>query len=317
MSASFVKSALRLLAAGAAVAAATFVGAGSSYAQGPCPQCGPQVQIKDVDKAIGEAAQSMGLVRAILQTIGQMNNYEYVANGSWVDLEAATLGQPQPVSKIVWNVHQQLWASRMQVSGVAAHRVVKGNRAWDETWFEEKGKAGTVKKIRTNPADGAAKLRAQLVWLEPHAFLSHVAFAANKKCLLTEAKACETKWSKGEENGLTTLSVEINGVTYKGTLDAKKRIGSIEAKLDLPSGAGKTVVAKYTQWRAGETDTNDPKDRAAQGPKALDKFHNGLYWPEKVVWELDGQKVLDLTVTEGWGNPYTIYPEPELLAKAQ
>jgi hypothetical protein len=26
--------------------------------------------------------------------------------------------------------------------------------------------------------------------------------------------------------------------------------------------------------------------------------------------------VLDITVTEGWSNPYVIFPEPELLAKA-
>jgi hypothetical protein len=36
-----------------------------------------------------------------------------------------------------------------------------------------------------------------------------------------------------------------------------------------------------------------------------------------VTHEVDGMKVLDLTITEGWANPYVVFPDPELLAKAQ
>jgi hypothetical protein len=53
----------------------------------------------------------------------------------------------------------------------------------------------------------------------------------------------------------------------------------------------------------------------ATGAKALDKFHSGVYWPEKITWDLDGTRVLDLTVTEGWNNPYTAYLDPEVLAQ--
>ena len=49
----------------------------------------------------------------------------------------------------------------------------------------------------------------------------------------------------------------------------------------------------------------------------MDKYHSGTYWPSRVTHEVDGTKVLDLTITEGWANPYVVFPDPELLAKAQ
>jgi hypothetical protein len=67
---------------------------GSASAQSPCPQCGAQVPIKDIPKVLGEAGTSMGLVRSQALQIGQINNYEMVAKGTMVDLEAATPGQP-------------------------------------------------------------------------------------------------------------------------------------------------------------------------------------------------------------------------------
>jgi hypothetical protein len=132
-----------------------------------------------------------------------------------------------------------------------------------------------------------------------------------------EIKACDTPNTIAQAGGKTTVSLTINGQAYKGTLDEKGRVGSIETSVKLPNGRSGPLVATYTGWRTGETDTNDPKDLAAQGPKALDKFSNGTFWPEFIVWTFDGQKVLDLKVTEGWGNPYTIYPDPEQLAKGQ
>jgi hypothetical protein len=46
-------------------------------------------------------------------------------------------------------------------------------------------------------------------------------------------------------------------------------------------------------------------------------MHNGTYWPSRVTQEVDGKKVLDVIVSAGWSNPYSIYPDPELLAKSQ
>ena len=309
-----------MLAGALSLVAATFISA-AAFAQNPCPACGSQVQIKDIDKAIADAAQATGLVRSTANQIGQLNNYEYVGSGTMVDLEAKTLTKPVAVKRYTFNVMQQLWASRLDVvasNGARKIRVVKGDRAWDETWVSEKADSGTIKKLKTAPADAVAKLRGTMLWLQPHAFLSYMAFASGKKCMAPEVKACETKWSAAQENGKTAFTVEINGQAYKGTLDDRKHIASVETKVTLPSGGGaKTIVAKYSGWRVGESEGNDVANLAAYGPKSLDKFHNGLFYPGKVTYELDGVNVLDLQVTEGWNNPYTIYPEPELLAKAQ
>ncbi|MCP8936921.1 hypothetical protein NK718_00185 [Alsobacter sp. SYSU M60028] len=305
------------------VTAVVSLGAGlaasAAWAQSPCAACGPQVAIKDIPKALGEAGTAMGLVRSQQLLIGQINIYEMLGKGTMVDLEAPSLGQPMEVSRYVVNVQQQQWASRVDFEGPQTPRtirVVKGDRAWNESWSEEKTKLGKFNKLKTAPADAVAKLRQQMVWLEPHAFFTQVAFAAGKKCLGEVPKACTTANSVSEEGGKTVLSVEINGRTYKGTLDAKKRIGSVETTLSLPSGE-KKIVASYTGWRTGAADTTNAKDVSAEGDAALDKFHNGVYWPEKIVYEIDGAKVLDITVSGGWGNPYTVYPDPDLIAKTQ
>ncbi|MET0428303.1 MAG: hypothetical protein ABW026_07365 [Microvirga sp.] len=303
----------------AALGSAAILAASGAWAQNACPQCGPQVPIKDIPKVLGEAATAMGLVRSQALLIGQINDYEMLGSGKMVDLEAATLGQPVEVSRYLVNVQQQQWASRLDFEGPNTPRtirVVKGKKAWDESWYEQKTKIETIKKLRTQPADAVAQLRSQMVWLEPHAFFTQVAFAAGKKCLSETAKACTTPNAVSDEGGKTVLSVDINGQTYKGSLDDKKRIGSIETTLSLPSGP-KKVVATFSGWRTGAADTTKAKDLSAEGDAALDKFHNGVFWPEKVSYEIDGAKVLDLTISGGWGNPYAVFPEPELIAQTQ
>ena len=59
-----------------------------------------------------------------------------------------------------------------------------------------------------------------------------------------------------------------------------------------------------------------PASASAEGKEALDKYHSGTYWPSHITHELDGVKVLDLTMSEGWANPYVVFPDPELLARA-
>jgi hypothetical protein len=301
-------------------AAALTLAGTAAQAQNPCPGCGSQVPVKDIHNSLADANQRMGLVRSTVSQVGQVNNYEIIASGTWVDLEAPTLGSPVPVKRITWNVMQQLWASRTEVetaSGAKTIRVVKGKRAWDETWTQETTKAGPVKKLNTTPADAAVSLRAALVWVQPHAFISHAAFANAKKCMTPEIKACDTPNSVETANGRTVVSVTIEGSVYRGTLDERGRVGTIETVLKMPNGQSKALVANYTGWRAGEADTPDIKNISVEGDNVLDMFRNGTFWPEFIVWTLDGQKVLDLKVTEGWANPYTVYPDPELLAKGQ
>jgi hypothetical protein len=184
--------------------------------------------------------------------------------------------------------------------------VVKGNRAWDEAWNADKT------KLSTNPSANA-KHRAQLMWIQPHAFLHAAAFASGKKCL--DGKACTTPIRIAQEQGKTVVDVEVNGQSYKATLGADKRPERIETMLTMPSGAAKRIVANFADYRTGEKP--DAGFGLAEGKDALDRFHSGTYWPSRLVHDLEGTKVLELTMTEGWANPYHVFPEPELLAKGQ
>ena len=292
-----------LLATVATTAAA--MGGQKASAQG----WGPAVAVKDIDPVIRSAAEVMGMVRTRALVIGQVNLPEFTGKGTMVDLEAATPGQPVEISRLSYAIAIHIPASRLDFEGPQTPRtirVVKNNRAWNEAWNDDKTNLGTT------PSDKAA-YRAQLMWLEPHAFLHAAAFASGKKCL--DGKACTTPITIAQENGKAVIDVQVNGQSYKASLGADKRPERIETMITLPGGVSKKIVATYSDYRTGEAP--DAGFGTSFGSEALDKYHSGTYWPSRVVHELDGNKVLDITVTAGWANPYQVFPDPELLAKGQ
>lgn len=298
-----------VLLAAVAISAATMAAPGA-FAQF---DRGPQVNRKDVDPVIGAAADVMGLVRTRALVIGQINLPSYDAKGTMVDLEAATPGQPLTLTKYSYHMAFYFPAAREEIEAgnLKVSRVVKGTRAWDETWVTDA--KGNKTKINTAPADKFATFRAQMMWFQPHNWLQAAALLSTKKGI--DGKASTDTLTVAKENGKDTVSVPIKGVVYKGTMGADKRPESIEATITMPDGSKKKMVAKFTDWRAGEKP--DAGYSQALGANALDQFHNGTYFPSKIVHELDGAKVMDLTLTAGWGNPYVVFPEPELLAKGQ
>jgi hypothetical protein len=293
-----------VLLATVAVAAAAWGGPRAS-AQG----WGPAVAVKDIDPVIRAAAEVMGIVRTRALIIGQVNLPEFTGKGTMVDLEAASPGQPVEVTRYNYAVAIHLPASRLDFEGPRTGRtirVVKGTRAWNESWNMDRTRLDTV------PSDKAA-LRAQMMWLQPHAFLHAAAFASGKKCL--DGKACTTPVKITQEDGKTVIDVQVNGQSYKATMGADKRPERIETTITLPGGASKKITAIYTDYRTGEAP--DAGFGTSYGQGALDRYHSGTYWPSHVVHEVDGAKVLDITLSEGWANPYQVFPEPELLAKGQ
>jgi hypothetical protein len=287
-----------------AVAIAAALGADNSCAQG----WGPNVLAKDVDPVIRAASEVMGMVRTRALVIGQVNLPEYVGRGTMIDLEAATPGLPVEVTRLSFAVAIHIPASRLDFEGPQTPRtirVVKNNRAWNESWNEDKT------NLSTTPSPSAA-LRAQMLWLEPHAFLHAAAFASAKKCL--DGKGCTTPLQVATENGKTVIDVQVNGQAYKATLGTDKRPERIETMITLLGGS-KKIVATYADYRTGEAP--DSGFGTSYGKEALDRYHSGTYWPSRIVHDVDGNKVLDITVAEGWANPYQIFPEPELLAKGQ
>jgi hypothetical protein len=277
--------------------------------QPPLQAWGPAVAVKDIDPAIRAAAEVLGVVRTRALVIGQVNLPEYVGKGRIVDLEATGAAQPVEVSRYSYAIAIHLQASRLDFEGPQTPRtirVVKGNRAWNESWNDDKT------KLSTSPSNNAT-YRSQLMWLSPHAFVHAAAFASAKKCL--DGKACNTPVKVTQDGGRTAIEVEVNGTSYKATLGGDKRPERIEALLTMPGGGSKKLVASYADYRTGEKP--DAGFGLAEGKEALDKYHSGTYWPSRVTHEVDGMKVLDLTITEGWANPYVVFPDPELLAKAQ
>jgi hypothetical protein len=277
--------------------------------QPPLQAWGPAVAVKDIDPAIRAAAEVLGVVRTRALVIGQVNLPEYVGKGTIVDLEATGAAQPVEVSRYSYAIAIHLQASRLDFEGPQTPRtirVVKGNRAWNESWNDDKT------KLSTSPSNNAT-YRSQLMWLSPHAFVHAAAFASAKKCL--DGKACNTPVKVTQDGGRTAIEIEVNGTTYKATLGADKRPERIEAMVTMPGGGSKKLTASYADYRTGEKP--DAGFGLAEGKEALDKYHSGTYWPSRVTHEVDGMKVLDLTITEGWANPYVVFPDPELLAKAQ
>jgi hypothetical protein len=291
------------LLATAAFAACALCAQGAS-AQG----WGPQVAVKDIDPVIRAAAEVMGMVRTRALVIGQVNLPELSGKGAMVDLEAATPSSAVEVSRYNYAVALHIPAARLDYEGAQTPRtirVVKSNRAWNEAWSADKT------KLSTTPSDKAS-FRAQMMWMQPHAFLHAAAFFSGKKCL--DGKACNTPVRVAQENGKSVIEFQIDGHAYKATMGADKRPEHIETMITV-GGASKKLVATYADYRTGEKP--DAGFGLAEGKDALDRYHSGTYWPSRIVHDVGGMKVLDLTVTEGWANPYQVFPDPELLAKAQ
>src|SRR5215475_13191974 len=236
------------MSAAMAIAVAA-LSADRAAAQGPpaSPQAwGPTVAVKDIDPAIRAAAEVLGIVRTRALVIGQVNLPELVGKGTMVDLEAAGSPQPVEVSRYTYAIALHIPAARLDFEGAQTPRtirVVKGNRAWNESWNDDKT------KLSTSPSDNAA-YRAQAMWVSPHAFLHAAAFASGKKCL--DGRACTTPFKVAQEGGRTVVEVEVNGTTYKATIGTDKRPERIEAMVKVPGGTNKKLVASYADYRTGE-----------------------------------------------------------------
>jgi hypothetical protein len=288
----------------AAIGASPF-GAGTAWAQKfdalPAPPIAfaapPQVATNNIDPQLKDVADLLGIIRTGALSVGNMNILEYNARGTMTDWETAG-AKEVTVENYTFNVSIFDNASRVTFQGPntpLTTRVIKGTRAWDEAWAKDN-------KLTTKPADANAAIRTAVMWLEPHAIIHAAVYAANGKC--PDNKDCKDlpKPTFGQEGGKTVLNVTVAGNVYKVTMGADRRPARIETKV-----GGKTIAASYFGYRNG----------TSLGQEALDKMHNGTFWPSRVTQEVDGQKVLDLIVSAGWSNPYAIYPDPEVLAKSQ
>jgi len=274
------------------LAAAAALSMGKAIAQ----DWGPQVSANDVHPKIKDLGNALGMIRSTELFFGQLNLIEIVGSGRMVDIEVGTLGEPVEVSRFTYAASFYFPASRLDYEGpnlARKVRVVRGERAWDE---EAPG---------VNPTDASnAVLRRAQIFLLPHAFARAAAFGDVGKC--PDGNECQVSVEVSEENGKTLISLPIYDIPYTATLGEDNRPERIEADVPMPDGSTKTIIATFASYRNGD----------GIG-EALDKFHSGTYFPASINHEIDGTKVLEITVEEGWSNPYVIFPEPEKLTQAK
>jgi hypothetical protein len=257
----------------------------------------PAAATDKIDPGLRQTADLLGILRGGNQAAGNVNILEYNAHGIMTDWETAG-AKEAPVDNYTFNVSLFDNASRVIFQGPntpLTTRVVKGTRAWDEAWSKDN-------KLTTKPADANVAARRAMMWLEPHAIIHAAVFAANGKC--PDNKACtDLPVPKvTQDGGKSAINVTVEGNVYKVTLGPDQRPARVET-----TQGGHTYAANYFGYRNG----------TSLGQEALDKMHNGTFWPSRVTQEVDGKKVLDVIVSAGWSNPYSIYPDPELLAKSQ
>lgn len=255
---------------------------------------------------IQNSVDLLGLIRRG-GDVGLVNVVEFEARGMAADLESGSMDLV-PVEHYVYNVGLMVVATRMTVDWPDGQtiRVAKGAptspdsgvlnvRGWDEAWD------GT--RLNTSDVDEAtANFRMQMAFLGPHAAMHAAAYADVGECMLTGTD-CDIPLEVDE--AARVINVTIYGHPYTITLGADLRPETIESDITFPDGSTHHVVATYYGYRNG----------FSLGQEALDRFHAGTFWPSRVTHEVDGTTTLDIIVTDGWSNPYTIYPDPELLAQ--
>ena len=85
---------------------------------------------------------------------------------------------------------------------------------------------------------------------------------------------------------------DLDGVTAKVTLDAKKFVSKVETRSDNPALVTTTVYSGYRELDIGEATTN-------------------VYFPGHIVRIEGGRPVLDVRITKtDTNNPYEVFPVP-------
>ncbi len=288
----------------ATLAVSAVLGAGVASAQDfkavpNAPQAfGAPPQATVTEPTLGKSADLLGIRRTGAQTVGNVNILEFNARGTMTDWETAG-AKEITLDNFTFNASIFDNAARITFQGQGTPltiRVVKGTKAWDESWSKDN-------KLTTKASDANVASRRVIMWLEPHAVVHAAVFAFNGRC--PDNRMCADLPKPAVTTGADgkgTFSVTIEGNVYKVTLGPDQRPARVETSV-----GGKTYAASYFGYRNG----------TSLGQEALDKMHNGTYWPSRMTLDVGGAKVLDMIITAGWSNPYSIYPDPDLLAKAQ
>jgi hypothetical protein len=134
----------------------------------------------------------------------------------------------------------------------------------------------TTPGIYRRPGGTPAAERLRPIWLLPHGVILAGAKAPDR------VKVAD----RGGAKALTVALADDTEVT--ALLDAKNLATRVEMKF-----GGRTFSAEYADYK--------------------DFQEYGVMFPSRIVQQIDGQVVADLTVTEALANPYLIFPPPREL----
>lgn len=283
------------------------------------------VSVCEVDPVIAEAGQELQIVRNRPLLFGGIPRPGIVGYGTWVDWEADPAGPAISEVRYEYNPDFRRAAGREYVQfpdGDPVIRVVKAGRAWNESQLPG-----------MNPVDvddpALAALRQARIWLTPHGIIAAAAFTAKGLCPTAnlssedDPELCPDHSVEVVDND--TINVTLYGADYTVTLGDNRRPARVEATVN-----GTSLVATYGTYRNGTGMGGQPSDEQialwidagdidalAESNGPLDKFRVGVYYPEQMTLEVNGNTVLDIEITQGWTGKYQPFPDPELVIAAQ
>jgi hypothetical protein len=270
--------------AGALILAGTYTTMAIAQAPAPSPALGPEA------KTLHDMANRLGMLRGqqlrdvILtfeyQGTGELFGPGIGAKGMRLTRYKASVAYDAPGMRVDFD--------RALPDGSASQRqilVVSAKYAWDET---EPGAGLVAGKGTASAVPAAWADRALEFWMLPHSFVKAARMPGSNARL-------------GREDGGLTVTTNVPnmpGVTMKAWVNVMNLIDRVESRLNT-SGRQVTIEARYDEYRDIGGDQN-PSD---------------VLFPTRIVRQVDGTTVLQLTVTEGnTYNPYVIIPVPDAIA---
>ena len=239
----------------------------------------------------------MGIVRTRGSRDWPDQHSEYVGKGTMVDLgggDPRAAGRGQPLRYAMCSSSRRAPLDFEGPDTPRTIRVVKGKRAWNESWYDEKTKTRRDKNLKTENGR-RSRDAAGADGLAPAARLLHARSLCRRQEVPRERQGlhdCPQGRAGGRQDRACSRH-QRPALTRRSWMP--RSAGSHRDDGGLPSGT-KKMVAIYTGWRTGAADTDNRKDLTARAMRARQVPQRRLSGPKRSSYEIDGTKVLDITV---------------------
>ena len=259
-----------------------------------------QAPTLNADTVIKSVENALGILRA-RQEEESLMTIQYWGTGTMSEVGAGA-SQPGPAARITSYYGSIAYDfpgmrvdfTRMNPDGSPQRqiRVVSGTFAWDEV---EEGGGLDPKLGKAVPAMNVANDRLLQLWMTPLGVIKAArAAVANAKATIGEDKNGVITFAlTGPKRTSPATNVVVGplaGTQVKLTLDAQNRPGRVEVQY-----GGRRIETTYTEY--GDFNGAD--------------YLSDVFLPRRTVQKVDGQTVLDLTITKtNTYNPYVIMPVP-------